>query len=139
MKFIKEYKLFESLAIDEIKEDLLDITIELQDIGFRIKVTDNQIIIDKYHGSLELFWVDSNMIEVLLRISDYFNLNGYCIKSITIPHRYYKNQKQHLYLESNLLLIKEPGPDGSLRTSILNNTVPWLEINYKAKRRLLPI
>jgi len=118
MKHLKTYKLFESRG-DNIKNDIIDMSLEFQDTGFRVKVEDTEdtyyksfgyypefrITIDKFRGYKELF--DINEIkEFILRVDNYLK-DSRCSWEIYIPRKHHVNQKEKVVINNENLMDDE--------------------------------
>jgi hypothetical protein len=68
MKYIRDYKLFESKAFDDIKTDVEGILVELLDKGFSLNVYEGVFI---YSNANHInFRVDSNVEGITIRIEN---------------------------------------------------------------------
>ncbi len=70
MKYLKEYKIFEST--DDVMNDIHDILLELKDIGFSVNVSKYDVTIEKYidHQPI-LFKCEGDLLEAINRIKEY--------------------------------------------------------------------
>lgn len=84
MKFLKDYKIFESKDIEEIIMNSNDILLELSDLDMKITLVDHRsLIIFKIEFGEILIWEKerNTIIETLKRLVDYMKLEGYEYKS----------------------------------------------------------
>jgi hypothetical protein len=69
MKYIRDYKLFESKAFDDIKTDVEGILVELLDKGFSLNVYEG-VFIYSNANHINTFRVDSNVEGITIRIEN---------------------------------------------------------------------
>jgi hypothetical protein len=83
MKYIKKYKIFESVNLEEY---IKDIFIELYDLGFdiNIKINDNTIItihklekVNDWLTKTKRFQFDNNIKELIIRLTHFMYENGF--------------------------------------------------------------
>jgi hypothetical protein len=91
MKHIKTYKLFESSNINDIRNDINDILLELKDDDDTIRVVIQELPHNTNRLSIEIYYnediydinqkdmiLDTNKYkDELLRLNDYLEMNGY--------------------------------------------------------------
>jgi hypothetical protein len=92
MKYLKPYQLFESFS-DEVRDDIKDIFAELEDNGLTVLVDASPyhsrfitICLDNGFTSDNLFTLDSEIIESILRLIDYLRMNKLYLNELTIMY-----------------------------------------------------
>jgi hypothetical protein len=114
MKHLKPYRIFESFRKEGIMNDILDISLDIQDEGFRVRdvsamagstfmstsdidtKSDFIITIDKFNGYRESFDI-KEIKDFLIRVIEYGNLNPCDIK-VYVPQRSHSNQRDLIEL-----------------------------------------
>jgi hypothetical protein len=99
MKHIKTYKLFESSNINDIRNDINDILLELKDDDENIRVIVQELPHNTNRLSIEIYYkediydinqkdmiLDTNKYkDELLRLNDYLEMNGYEFSTYNYP------------------------------------------------------
>jgi hypothetical protein len=99
MKHIKTYKLFESSNINDIRNDINDILLELKDDDDTIRVVIQELPHNTNRLSIEIYYnediydinqkdmiLDTNKYkDELLRLNDYLEMNGYEFSTYNYP------------------------------------------------------
>lgn len=115
MKHLKAYKLFESFRKEGIVNDIMDISIDIQDEGFRVKhlnalaatfmdtsdispKSDFMITIDKFDGYREPFNIEE-IRDFLIRVIEYGSKSP-CDITIYVPQRSHTNQRDIMNLRT---------------------------------------
>jgi hypothetical protein len=95
MRYLKPYQLFESFS-DEVRDDIKDIFAELEDNGLTVLVDASPyhsgfitICLDNGFTSDNLFTLDSEIIESILRLIDYLRMNKLYLNELTIMYPSY--------------------------------------------------
>jgi hypothetical protein len=91
MRYLKTYKIFEASS-DEVRDDIKDIFSELEDNGLTVLVMKENydgsrfitICLDNGFRSDNLFTLDSEIVETILRFIDYLRISGLYFNGITI-------------------------------------------------------
>lgn len=113
---MKHLKIFESFRKEGIMNDIMDISIDIQDDGFRVKPihslgasvfmsssdiepkSDFMITIDKFDGYRELFDI-REIKDFLIRVIEYGNTSP-CDITIYVPQRSHTNQRDIMNLRT---------------------------------------
>lgn len=102
MKHLTTYKLFESFRYESIKNDIMDMSLDIQDEGFRVSIpevswivregdTDFIITIDKFRGFRNHFDIE-DIRDFLLRVTEYGRTSP-CEIKIYVHQRNHTNQR----------------------------------------------
>ena len=93
MRYLKTYKIFEASS-DEVRDDIIDIFAELQDGGLTVSVMKENydgsrfitIFLDNGFTSDNLFTLESEIVESILRLIDYLRMNKLYLNELTIMY-----------------------------------------------------
>ena len=93
MKYLNSYKLFEASS-DEVRDEIKDIFVELEDNGLTVLVMEENydgsrfivIYLDNGFTSNNLFTLDSEIVESILRLIDYLRMNKLYLNEINIMY-----------------------------------------------------
>lgn len=89
MKHIKAYKLFESTEVDNLKEDIKDIFLELEDIGFTVNLSNRPLLrgldleIMNKSGALRKEFSLKEILDSIITLTSYLNDTDYYIQDVT--------------------------------------------------------
>ena len=93
MRYLNSYKLFEASS-DEVRDEIKDIFAELEDNGLTVLVMNENydgsrfitICLDNGFTSNNLFTLDSEIVESILRFIDYLRMNKLYLNEINIMY-----------------------------------------------------
>lgn len=91
MKHIKNYKIFESTEVDNLKEDIKDIFLELEDIGFTVNLSNSttrfpfglDLEIMNKSGALRKEFSLKEILDSIITLTSYLNDTDYYIQDVT--------------------------------------------------------
>ena len=91
MKHIKTYKIFESTEVDNLKEDIKDIFLELEDIGFTVNLSNSttrfpfglDLEIMNKSGALRKEFSLKEILDSIITLTSYLNDTDYYIQDVT--------------------------------------------------------
>ena len=92
MKHIKTYKIFESTEVDNLKEDIKDIFLELEDIGFTVNLSNSttrfpfglDLEIMNKSGALRKEFSLKEILDSIITLTSYLNdTDYYYIQDVT--------------------------------------------------------
>ena len=91
MRHIKTYKIFESTEVDNLKEDIKDIFLELEDIGFTVNLSNSttrfpfglDLEIMNKSGALRKEFSLKEILDSIITLTSYLNDTDYYIQDVT--------------------------------------------------------
>lgn len=91
MRHLKTYKIFESTEVDNLKEDIKDIFLELEDIGFTVNLSNSttrfpfglDLEIMNKSGALRKEFSLKEILDSIITLTSYLNDTDYYIQDVT--------------------------------------------------------
>ena len=145
MKHIKtfETKIFESTEVDNLKEDIKDIFLELEDIGFTVETSFSlnptrfpfgiDIEIMKYNGALRKDFLLKEILDSIITLNSYLSDTDYYIEDAWAKGR--SDMGRELVQYVRFILDLDPSIDVQENNDKrFNTSLTWIELKIRKKK-----